>query len=115
VKRLIEFPLEDGGTILVEVDEPVSEGGLERVARPDEIITKANQTFEAALDRIKPVAGVIITKLRALSDPPDEMTVEFGFNMSAQAGAVVAAVGVEANYKVTLKWQQEQTKGGTAT
>ncbi len=92
---------------MVEVDEPEPEGGLERVARPGEIAAKAGQTFEAQLEKIKPAAGAIITKLRDLSDPPNEMTVEFGLRMSAQAGAVVAAAGVDANFKITLKWVRE--------
>jgi len=28
--------------------------------------------------------------------------------MNAEAGAVVAAAGVEANYKVTLTWRREE-------
>lgn len=105
MKRLIEFPLEDGGSIVVEVDEPEPEGGVVRAARPGEIAAKAGQTFEAALERIKPAAGAIIAKLRSLSDPPDELEIEFGLKMSAEAGAVVAAAGAEANYKVTLTWK----------
>jgi len=33
MKRLIEFPLEDGGAIVVEVDEPEPPGGVVRAAR----------------------------------------------------------------------------------
>jgi hypothetical protein len=55
VKRLIEFPLEEGGSIMVEVDEPAPEGGVVRAAaKPGEIAAKAGQTFEAALERISP-------------------------------------------------------------
>jgi len=59
MKRLIEFPLQDGGSIVVEVDEPASEGGVTRAARPGEIAARASQTFEAALERIQPAAGII--------------------------------------------------------
>ena len=111
MKRLIEFPLEDGGSIVVEVDEPAPEGGVVRAARPGEVAAKAGQTFEAALERIKPMAGTIIAKLRGLSDPPDEAVVEFGLKMSGQAGSVVvASVGAEAHYKVTLTWRREEKK-----
>ena len=47
MKRLIEFPLEEGGSIVVEVDEPAPEGGVVRAARPGEVAAKAGQTFEA--------------------------------------------------------------------
>jgi len=71
---------------------------------------KAHQTFEAALDKIRPAAQTIIKKLRALHDPPDEIKVEFGLKLNAQAGAFIAAAGTEANYKVTLTWKREEKK-----
>ena len=110
MKRLIEFPLEDGGSIVVEVDEPELPGGVVRAARPGEVVEKARQSFEAAMERIRPVAGTLIAKLRGLHDPPDEVEVEFGLKMNAEAGAVLAAAGAEANYKVTLTWKREQKK-----
>ena len=110
MKRLIEFPLEDGGSIVVEVDEPEPPSGVVRAARPGEVVENARQSFEAAMERIRPVAGTLIAKLRGLHDPPDEVEVEFGLKMNAEAGAVLAAAGAEANYKVTLTWKREQKK-----
>ncbi|HIQ00701.1 MAG TPA: hypothetical protein EYH30_00975 [Anaerolineales bacterium] len=107
MRRLVEFPLEDGGTILVEVDVP-EEPGMVPAARGGEVVQRAQQSFEAALEKIRPAAQAIIAKLRALHDPPDEIEVEFGLKMNAEAGAVVAAAGVEANYKVTLTWGREE-------
>jgi NTP-dependent ternary system trypsin peptidase co-occuring protein len=107
MKRYIEFPLEDGTTILVEVDEP--EDGIVKASRGGEIVAKAQQTFENAMEKVKPAASAIINKLRGLSDAPDEVEVQFGLKMSAEAGAIVAAVGMEANYTVTLKWKKEET------
>ena len=110
MKRLIEFPLEDSegsdDYIVVEVDESELEPIVELAARdPGQVAKRARQTFETALERIKPAAGAIIAKLRGLGDPPDEVSVEFGLKMTAQAGAVVAAAGAEANYTITLKWR----------
>ncbi len=108
MKQLIEFPLEDGTSILVEVDQPEPEGGLVKTARPGEVVARASQTLEQAMEKIKPAAAAVIKKLRGLSDPPDEISVEFGIKLSAEAGAVVASAGVEANYTVTLKWEREK-------
>ena len=77
-------------------------------ARPGEIAARAGQTFEAALERLKPTAGAIITTLRGLSSPPDEITVEFGINLSAEAGVFVASAGTEAHFTVTLAWSREE-------
>jgi len=107
MKQLVEFPLEDGGSILVEVETPET-AGMVPASRGGEVVAKAQQTFEAALEKVRPAAGAIIAKLRALHDPPDEIEVEFGLKMSAEAGAIVAAAGVEANYKVTLTWKREK-------
>jgi hypothetical protein len=109
--KLVEFPLEDGTTILVEA-EATEEAGMIRAARGEPSVPeKAQQTFEAALDKIRPAAQTIIKKLRALYDPPDEIEVEFGLKLNAQAGAFIAAAGTEANYKVTLTWKREEKKG----
>ena len=107
MKRLVEFSLENGGKVLVEVDGSVPEGSVVRAARPGEIADRAKDTFEDALDKIKPAAQSIIEKLRGLSDEPDEIEVEFGIKLSAEAGAFIAAVGAEANYSVTLKWKKK--------
>jgi Trypsin-co-occurring domain 1 len=103
VKRLVEFPLEGGGAVVVEADEPSS--GSVRAARLGEIAERAEQTFEAALETIKPAANAIITKLCELTQRPDEVSVEFGVKLNVKAGVVISA-DAEANYKVTLKWKE---------
>src|SRR4051812_45796082 len=102
---MIEFPLEGGGTILMEVElDEDEQDGMVPAARPGEIAAKANQTFEQALEQIKPGAEAIRNKLLSMSSKPDEIQVTFGLKMSAQAGAFIAAAVVEANYTVQLKW-----------
>ncbi len=110
MKRLIEFPLEDGTTILVEVEVPEEPGVAPAARGGPGTPEKAQQTFEAALDKIRPAAQALIQKLRALHDPPDQIQVEFGLKLNAQAGAFVAAASTEANYKVTLTWKREEKK-----
>lgn len=105
-KQLIKFPLEEGGFIWVEVNTAETQG-LVPASRGSEVSQEARQTFEAALEKVRPAAQAIIGKLRALHDPPDEVTIEFGLKMSAEAGAIIAAAGAEANYKVTLTWKRE--------
>lgn len=107
MKRLIEFPLEDGSTILVQVDEPQLEGGTVRVARPGGVAEKARITFEEAVSRTRPAAERIIAILSDMSHPPDQVGVEFGISLSAEAGAFVASVSAEANFKVILTWRRE--------
>ncbi len=105
MKRLVEFPLEKGGSVVVEIEVP--EGlGMTPAGRVEGVLERAGQTFEEALDKIRPAVATIIQKLHALSDPPDMVEVEFGLKLSAQAGAFIAAASADAHYKVTLTWNR---------
>jgi hypothetical protein len=106
MKRLVEFPLEDGTTMLVEIEEP-DQGGLVKASRTSDAIAKAQQTLEKSLEKVQPAAQFVIQQLRKLHDAPDEIQVVFGLKLSAEAGAVLASGGIEANYIVTLKWTKK--------
>ncbi len=110
MKRIVEFPLESGGSILVEVDEPALTD--DRIGLRDEVTQKAQKTFESALDTVKPLANAIMTKVRSLNQPADEVEVKFGVKMSAELGAVIASGNGEVNYEITLKWNRESHNGG---
>ncbi len=109
MKRLVEFPLEDGSCILVEIDDPEL-GGLTKASRAEGTVAKAQQTLEKSLDNVQPAAQHLIMQLRKLHDTPDEIQVAFGLKLSAEAGAVLASASAEANYTVTLKWVREPAK-----
>lgn len=106
MKQLIEYPLKEGGSILAEVELPET-GGYERASRAGEVV-KATKTFDDSIEDLTPVSQKIISKLRGLTDPPDEIAVEFGFKLGAKAGIVIASADVEANFRVTLVWKREQ-------
>lgn len=105
---MIEVPLESGGSLLMEVElEEAEQQGMVPAARAGEMATKAKQTFEDALEQVKPGAEAIVNKLRSISSQPDGIEVTFGLKMSANAGAFIAASGIEANFTVLLRWNQE--------
>ena len=103
MKQLIEFPLEDGGTVVVEVDEDVA--GTTRASRPGEVAEKATETFEAALAPVVPAAEALIGRLRGLSQRPEEVTIQFGVKLSGKLNAIIASSAGEANFAVTVKWK----------
>lgn len=109
MKRLIEFNLEDGGSVFVETDEPET-GGTTRASRSSKIADEAKETFEQALSKIRPATEKVLTTLRGLALSPHEIEMEFGFNMSAAAGVVIASASTTANYKVTLRWANDAHK-----
>ncbi len=105
MKRLIEFPLEGqpGASIVIEVDEPETPG-MVRAARPDEVAEQASQSFEDSVSKVMPAIDGLLDRVRGLASAPDEISVEFGINFSASAGAIIAKAGVEANFKIAFKW-----------
>jgi Trypsin-co-occurring domain 1 len=106
--RLVEFPLQDGTSILVEVDAaagPVTRG----LGDQHGVAERAQQTFEQAIARVQPAAQALVGRLRAVADAPEEIGVEFGLQLSVEAGAFIAAASSTANFKVTLTWRRSHT------
>jgi hypothetical protein len=112
MKRLVEFSLDQGGSVLVEVDEaplgPVMRG---IVKDQSTLVEKANKTFEDATAAVTPTARSLIARLRSVDDPPDEVGIEFGVRLSAQTGAFIASVAADANFKVSMTWRRGAAGG----
>ena len=104
-KKLVEYKLEQGGAILIEVEEIESERGRTPVYKKLGVPEEAATEFGQALDNIRPVADTIVQKFKGLSSKPDSIEVEFGIKMNAKAGVIITAAEVEANFKVTLSWK----------
>ncbi|MGB9371862.1 MAG: CU044_2847 family protein [Halobacteriota archaeon] len=105
-KQLIEYDYQ-GTSVLVEVDEEAPEEGFERAGFDikDRIpFKKANVSLDQAFSTIKPTAQAITDQIQALSIKPQKAEVGFGLTMKANAGAVLASAGVEANVNVKLTW-----------
>jgi hypothetical protein len=110
MKRLVEFPSETGELILVEVEDVGLSGETRRGLSTSAVVERAQTSFEDALEKARPMASSLVAKLRAIGDAagnaPDEVQVEFGLILSAEAGAVLAAASAGANYKVTMTWNR---------
>jgi hypothetical protein len=106
VVHILQVPLADGGSLLVEADE--STVGELSLAAPDggHIIAVASQTLERSLDEITPALHTVTRRLRAMA--PQEFSVEFGLTLAAEAGVIVAKGSVEAHFTVTLSWKAEE-------
>ena len=102
--RLVEFPLESGGVAVVEVAD---DGGrpVTRGFRDEVVSERVQLTFEQAVSRVQPVADAMVSRFRAMALPPDEVVVSFGLQLSAEAGAFIAAASTAANFTVSLTWR----------
>jgi hypothetical protein len=99
----IEYELENGMTVLIETME-MDEAGIVKASRAGDAVKKAEQTFSEALDAISAQAKELKAKLEGLR--ADEVSVKFGLKVAGEAGNfAIGKVGIEANYEVTLKWE----------
>ncbi|MBC6476815.1 MAG: hypothetical protein GDA56_02460 [Hormoscilla sp. GM7CHS1pb] len=103
MKRIVEFPFEDGTAIFVEVEDP--EPTDDRIGLGDRVPKLAEKNFSQAIGTIGPVANAIIKKVQSPNEPADEVEVKFGLKMSAELGTVIASGEAEVNYEITLKWK----------
>lgn len=105
--RLVEFPTADGGTVLVEVADAagtvVTRGGDSHTG----VFARAQQTFERALSNVRPAVQGVIDELMNLPNQPDEVTLEFGLDLHAEAGAFIAAASTSSNFTITLTWSRK--------
>src|SRR5947209_14793863 len=111
MQQLIEFVLDNGKTVLIQVDQPTEDHSATRSwgDRPSGETTtrRAVHTFEDAVDSVKPAAEAVVDRMRSLAGGPDEMRVEFGLELSAEAGAFIAKTAVAANFKISLTWRRD--------
>ncbi|HEV2136905.1 MAG TPA: CU044_2847 family protein [Terracidiphilus sp.] len=102
----VTFRLESGESFAAEVDDPIEDHKTVRgLGARTELIIESSKTFEAAIQNVQRAAEVLVDRLRSLSRKPDEVSVEFGVKLSAEAGAIVAKASTDANFKITLKWK----------
>ncbi|RME73219.1 MAG: hypothetical protein D6784_12260 [Chloroflexi bacterium] len=98
----VEYELEDGSIILIAGPEVEGTGGSYRGV--GEAVVRAGRTFEAALEAVRGQALALRRKLEDLR--ADEVEVKFSLTTTGEAGNfAIGKIGVEANYEVTLKWQ----------
>jgi hypothetical protein len=102
--ELVQFTLPDGSSLLVEVDD--QEPGIQRASRVDDLIVQAKTSLDGALDQIRAMATLTLTKLQDLPRRPDDLEVEFGVRLNAEAGAVIAKTQAEGHFKVKLAWRK---------
>lgn len=102
---LIEFPLDGGGTVLLQASDEDLPGDLELAAlRPGEVAARARETVQQAIDQVTPAIDAVVGRLRAMA--PDEMAVEFGIVLGAEAGAVIAKGHADVHFTVTATWRK---------
>jgi Trypsin-co-occurring domain 1 len=103
---LVEFPVAGGGTVLVAATRsPSSDGALFRGGGPRDVVARSAETIQSAIAQLKPAAQALVDTFIELPRRPDDISVTFGIELSAEAGAIIASTAASANFSVTISWK----------
>ena len=119
VKRLVQFALEGGGTVLVQAEDGAAAGEYANGGevtrgwgdRDERVVRQAQQSFEQAIGHVQPAVQALVRRLRSVAESPEEIKVDFGVELSAELGAFVAGASSTGNFTVSMTWRPGRTAG----
>lgn len=100
--RMLRFALPDGGDVVIEVAD--GESGIGPASRASDAIELARMTFDEAIAGIRRAADATLRQFRQMASRPDQVEIEFGVRLTAEAGAIIARTEAEAQLTVRLTW-----------
>ncbi|MBT2478278.1 CU044_2847 family protein [Streptomyces sp. ISL-94] len=103
---LARISLEGGGCILLEDPASAVEGPV-KAGRIGDAVHDLPGTLQGALEPITEAARAALDQLRKAR--PEKITVEFGVDLAAEAGAVITRSQVSCHLRVTLVWKKDDT------
>lgn len=101
---LVSFDSDDGHRVLVEVEDLSDGGRVMRGARAADAVVDAGTSLEHTLAGLGPTIDSLVTQVRSAAHLPDEIELELGVRLSADANLIIARSGGEANFRIAMKW-----------
>ncbi|MGY3676483.1 CU044_2847 family protein [Streptomyces sp. TE33382] len=108
MQGMVRVPLEGGGSILFEGVQELE--GPVKAGRVGDALQDVPGTLRESLAPVRETARTVLEELRQAG--PEEVEVEFGVNVSAKAGAVIAKGDVAVHLKVRLTWKNGEPSEG---
>lgn len=97
-----DFKLPSGAIVHVQSSlKPPAKGGIEEASGVD----KARESWNDGLSLVREMAEGVMQQLRAATAAAEEVTVEFGVNISGKTGIILVEGEAAANLKVTMTWK----------
>jgi hypothetical protein len=107
VSNILKVPAKDNGVVYFEISDSDSVGPEPDGVGPEPVglhsrIVKSDFDIDQALASVTPAARAAIDAFRVLQ--PDDLTVQFGVCVDAQAGGIIGKVGAAGHITVTAHW-----------
>jgi hypothetical protein len=110
VSEVVEVPLAEGGSILVEVDDLIDRPPVR--GHGTAVPAQLARSLEETLAGLGPTTRALVSQVRELADSPHEIEVEFAVKLSADARIVIARTGGEANFRILVRWARTRAASG---
>ena len=96
---VMKLKLKDGSEVSIE---PVTLGIREAG------IGKITDKMDDILKIIPSIASSFVDAINNMDNKPSSLSTEFGISISGEGGIIIAKVGAEAHFKVSLRWEFEK-------
>ncbi|MFE5618324.1 CU044_2847 family protein [Streptomyces sp. NPDC056524] len=106
-QQLARIALDGGGTILVEAAEAEEDGPVKASGLPGDAIRELPVRLGQALEPVTDLARTVLGRLRDAG--PAELEVEFGIDLSTEAGVVITKAQAACHLTVRMVWHKDQT------
>ncbi|GHJ43561.1 hypothetical protein Cs7R123_09030 [Catellatospora sp. TT07R-123] len=106
---ILEFSTADGGHVYVEGEVLDMPTGPQRASPRGKAIVVVGRAFGEALGQARDAAVEALRTFRQGDLDPDEIELEFGVRLTAEAGAVIAKTAAEGSLTVRLRWEGKRS------
>ena len=109
MQRLAIFTTDEGDEVAIQVTDDAVPGVTMRGASTERLVERTGRNLDQVLAHARPAVDALVRQVREQADPPDELEVEFGIQVSLEVGAYVAAASSAANFRITMRWLSHPT------
>ncbi|MDA8371487.1 MAG: CU044_2847 family protein [Nocardiopsaceae bacterium] len=99
--EIVRFTTEEGASVLIEA---AGSSPVMRDVGGRDVFRVAEDKFETVLGKIRSLSDLVAQELADLTSAPDEVTVEMGISVNAEADVFIARAATESGLKVTMTW-----------
>ena len=109
-----EFEIDPNAQILIDFSQPGVQpvSGVMRMGpeKLDDLAEKSQKALNRAMSTVYQMAQQVTATMKALPpvDLPNNVEIEFGLKLDAEAGAYIVKSGIEATIRVTLAWERPE-------
>lgn len=99
-----DFELPSGAIVHVQSSlKPIEAGGVEQASGA---IDKTREAWNEGMSLVSEMAEGVIVQLKEATKQAEEVTVEFGVNISGKTGIILVEGEAGANLKVAVTWKR---------